>query len=184
MDHVTLGRRVAQAREAADISQGKLGELVALDRTAINRAENGDRKLTMTEMIAIAAALRRPLAYFVNDPPPAVVNRRTALARAPEGTGALRHESSAVLDIELELFAADVRMLLEMTLLVPLVRDRDARTPRSHKDAEQSSRAGFGRSWGSVRIRSWTWAESANGWVSTRIRWLWVRTVQTEDASR
>ena len=76
MDHLTLGRRVAQAREERGISQGKLGELVGLDRTAINRAEGGDRKLTMTEMVAIAEALERPLGFFVNDPLPAVVNRR------------------------------------------------------------------------------------------------------------
>ena len=76
MDHATLGLRVARARTEADVSQGKLGEMVGLDRSAISRAEKGERKLTMAEMVAIAEALGRPLGFFVNDPVPAVVNRR------------------------------------------------------------------------------------------------------------
>jgi len=132
MDHVTLGRRVAQQREEAGISQGKLGELVGLDRTAINRAESGDRKLTMTEMVAIAEALKRPLGLFVNDPLPAVVNRRTDLANAPDDA---RHDTTRALDAEIELFAADVLMLFEMGLIAPVKRDQDARTPQSHDEA-------------------------------------------------
>lgn len=61
MDYATLGLRVAQARSEADVSHGKLVELVGLDRTAIARAEKGERKLTMAEMVAIAEALGRPL---------------------------------------------------------------------------------------------------------------------------
>ncbi|SOJ52962.1 hypothetical protein MSIMFB_00467 [Mycobacterium simulans] len=133
MDHVTLGRRVAQAREEAGISQGKLGELVGLDRTAINRAEGGDRKLAMTEMVAIAEALGRPLGYFVNDPLPAVVNRRRDLANAGDDA---RHDTTQALDAEIELFAFDALMLLEMGLIAAVKRDQDARTPQNHDEAE------------------------------------------------
>jgi transcriptional regulator with XRE-family HTH domain/Zn-dependent peptidase ImmA (M78 family) len=128
MDHVTLGRRVAQAREEAGISQGKLGELVGLDRTAINRAEKGERKLTMTEMVAIAELLGQPLGYFVNDPVPAIVSRRSDLA--------LPHDTTRALDTAIELFASDALMLLETGLLKPVKRDPDARTPKSHNEAE------------------------------------------------
>lgn len=133
MDHVTLGYRVAQAREEAGISQGKLGELVGLDRTAINRAESGDRKLTMTEMVAIAEALERPLGFFVNDPLPAVMNRRRDLANAPDDA---RHDTTHALDAEIALFASDALMLLEMGLIAPVKRDQDARTPQDHNEAE------------------------------------------------
>ena len=132
MDHVTLGRRVAQARDDSDMPQGKLGELVGLDRTAINRAERGERKLTMTEMVAIAEALDRPLGYFVNDPLPAVVSRRTDLA--------LPHDTTRALDTDIELFASDSQMLLKMGLIEPVKRDGDARTPQTHQDAEQLAR--------------------------------------------
>ncbi|OIN78463.1 helix-turn-helix domain-containing protein [Mycobacterium malmoense] len=138
MDHATLGRRVAQAREEAGISQGKLGELVGLDRTAINRAESGDRKLTMTEMVAIAEALERPLGFFVNDPLPAVVNRRRDLVNAPDDA---RHDTTQALDAEIELFASDALMLLEMDLLAPVKRDQDARTPQNHDEAEHLAAA-------------------------------------------
>ncbi|OMC54243.1 hypothetical protein A5747_17245 [Mycobacterium sp. IS-836] len=133
MDHVTLGQRVAQARQERGISQGKLGELVGLDRTAINRAEGGDRKLTMTEMVAIAEALERPLGFFVNDPLPAVVNRRRDLVNAPDDA---RHDTTQALDDAIELFASDALMLLEMDLLPRAERNQDARTPQTYEEAE------------------------------------------------
>src|SRR6478609_9182040 len=128
MDHVTLGRRVAQARDDAGMTQKKLGELVGLDRTAINRAEKGERKLTMTEMVAIAEVLGRPLGYFVNDPVPAVVSRRS--------DSALPHDTTRALDTDIELFASDVLMLLGMGLLKPVKREPEAHTPQSHDEAE------------------------------------------------
>ena len=133
MDHLTLGRRVAQAREERGFSQGKLGELVGLDRTAINRAEGGDRKLTMTEMVAIADALDRPLGFFVNDPLPAVVNRRRDLAVDSDDA---RHDTTPALDYQIELFASDALMLVEMKLLTPVRRDDGARAPQDHIEAE------------------------------------------------
>lgn len=133
MDHATLGQRVAQAREDADMSQGKLAELVGIDRTALNRAEKGERKLTMTEMVAIAEALARPLAFFVNDPVPAVVSRRSDLAQA--------HDTSRALDSEIQLFASDAKVLLDMGLLFRANRLPAARPPRDHRDAEQLAQA-------------------------------------------
>ena len=132
MDHVTLGHRVARAREDAGIPQSKLAELVDMERTALVRAEKGERKLAMTEMVAIAEALRRPLAFFVNEPLPAVVSRRSDSARPDE--------TSRALDDEIELFASDTRTLLDMGLLHPVKRDQEARTPHTHQDAEQLAR--------------------------------------------
>ena len=134
MDHATLGLRVARARTEADVSQGKLGEMVGLDRSAISRAEKGERKLTMAEMVAIAEALGRPLGFFVNDPVPAVVNRRTDLASAPDDA---RHDTTQALDTEIELFASDALMLVEMGLIAPVIREQDGRTPKGHDEAER-----------------------------------------------
>lgn len=132
MDHVTLGRRVAQARDDAGITQGKLAELIEIERSALSRAEAGERKLAMTEMVAIAEALRRPLSFFVNDPVPAVVNRRSDLA--------LPHETTRALDDEIEMLAGDVAVLRGMDLLRPLTQARVS-TPQTHQDAERLARS-------------------------------------------
>ncbi len=100
--------------------------------------KKGERRLTMAEMVAIAEALGRPLGFFVNDPLPAVVNRRRDLANAPEDA---RHDTTEALDTEIELFAADALMLLEMGLLAPVKRDREARTPQGHEEAEHLASA-------------------------------------------
>lgn len=128
MDHLTLGQRVARAREDAGIPQSKLAEMVKMERTALGRAEKGERKLAMTEMVAIAEALRRPLAYFVNEPLPAVVNRRSDNVR--------QDETSQALDDEIEIFASDAQALLDFGLLQPVVRNQQDRTPQSYTDAE------------------------------------------------
>lgn len=127
MDKELLGRRLAQARDDAGVTQEALGRAVGLDRTAIVRLEKGDRKLSVPELVAVAEVLGRPLAYFVADPVPAVVSRRR------DATG--EHGSSRALDTELEAFAADVRTLVGMGLLTTVAHDPAARTPRDHDDA-------------------------------------------------
>jgi len=128
VDKLMLGERLARAREAAGMTQDGLGQVVNLDRTAISRLEAGDRKLSVPELVAIAAALGRPLSYFVSPPVPAVVSRRSDPTQA--------HETTRALDIEMETFAADVRTLVEMVLVVPVGRALPARTPTSHTAAE------------------------------------------------
>ena len=128
VDKLVLGERLARARDAAGMTQEGLGRAVHLDRTAISRLEAGDRKLSVPELVAIAAALGRPLSYFVSPPVPAVVSRRSDPTQA--------HETTHALDIELETFAADLRTLVEMALVVPVGRPVSERTPRDHVAAE------------------------------------------------
>lgn len=110
------------------MTQEGLGRAVGLDRTAITRLESGERKLAVPELVAIANALGRPLAYFVTTPVAAVVSRRTDTAHA--------HATTRVLGAELEQFAADLRTLLDMGLVPPFERPAHARVPRSHAAAE------------------------------------------------
>lgn len=126
MDKEVLGRRLAQAREDAGVTQEALARAVGLDRTAVVRLEKGERRLSVPELVAVAEVLRRPLAFFVAEPLPAVVNRRR------DGTG--EHGSSRVLDTELEAFAGDVRTLVTMGLLEVAPPDRTRHTPRNHTD--------------------------------------------------
>lgn len=112
------------------MTQDGLGRAVELDRSAISRLEKGDRKLNVPELVQIAAVLGRPLSYFVADPVPAVVSRRSDTAHA--------HATTRQLDVELEQFSSDVRGLLERNLLP--TRERIIRhTPQDHAGAESTA---------------------------------------------
>lgn len=132
VDLLELGRRVAQARDVADVTQDGLGRAVGLDRTAIKHLEDGERKLNITELTAIAQALDRPLSFFVDPPVPAVVRRRA-------DTG-LQHSTSRALDIELDQFASDLRTLLEVDVITPVARTGGG-TPDDEIRVEQMAKA-------------------------------------------
>lgn len=129
MDKAALGQRLSQAREEAGMTQDGLGRAVSLDRTAITRLEKGERRLNVTELVAIANVLKRPLSYFVNESVPAVVSRRGDTSQA--------HVSTRALDTELDQFAADVRTLLEMKLVDALGREPELGVPKDHGAAER-----------------------------------------------
>ncbi|MCI2266974.1 helix-turn-helix domain-containing protein [Sediminivirga luteola] len=130
MDKRTLGARIALARELTGMTQEVLGRAVGLDRTAITRLEKGERKLNVSELVAISAALDRPLAYFVEDPVQSVVSRR-------RGSG-VTHRTTDVMDAELQSFAADARVLLDLGLLDAVKRSHLG-TLRDHDTAERQA---------------------------------------------
>lgn len=132
MDKLALGQRITQAREDAGMTQEEVGLAVGLDRSAVSRLEKGERKLSVPELVGVARKLGRPLAYFVAEPVPAAVSRRSDTAQA--------HDTTRALDAELEHFAADVRLCLEMSLLRPMVRPADVCTPKDHESAELMAR--------------------------------------------
>lgn len=121
-----LGRRIAEAREDARRTQAEVAALVGLDRTALVRIENGSRKVSATELVAIAGALERPIDWFVVAPPPAVISRR----RDPAVGG-----SSRRLDIALEHVARDVSLLIERRI-IPYGERVSRDTPESFDAAE------------------------------------------------
>jgi len=133
-----LGERIARARALVGRTQGSLGEALGLDRSAVSRIERGERKVGVTELLAIAETLGRPLAFFVAEPVPAVANRRR--------DGEHAHESNVLLDEELRSFSSDVQGLLDMGIIDAIDRESLAlRTLHTHSDAEQAA--------GSVRER-------------------------------
>lgn len=107
MEQVDFGRRIAQARADAEITQAELAKATGLDRTAIAKVESGSRRITASELVAVAAALELPIDWFVTDSPPAVVSRRTdpAIGR------------SRRLDLTVERLARDVDFLVEQKVL-------------------------------------------------------------------
>jgi transcriptional regulator with XRE-family HTH domain len=59
-----LGIRIRDARERLQLSQEDLAEAVSKDQHAISQYENGNRKLSVTDLPAFAKALNVPLLYF------------------------------------------------------------------------------------------------------------------------
>ncbi|MEU2172864.1 MULTISPECIES: helix-turn-helix domain-containing protein [Nocardia] len=123
-----LGERIAAARKSLDLTQDHLANRVGIERTALGRIEKGERKVSAVELVDLAAALDTPLSWFVRDPLPAVVSRRSEAGPT--------HESTARLDRALEVFSGDVAALVT-TGVIKAIADRPTwQTPQSHADCE------------------------------------------------
>jgi transcriptional regulator with XRE-family HTH domain len=132
MDGKVLGERIAQARKGLDLTQEHLANLVGIDRSALGLIEKGRRKVSAVELVDLAAALDTPLAWFVRDPLPAVISRRSETGPS--------HELTARLDRELELFSGDVASLLASGV-IDAVDDRPTwQVPRSYAESEGVAR--------------------------------------------
>ncbi len=90
------------------MTQTDLGHAVGLDRTSIAKLEAGARKVSATELVAIASALDRPIDWFVVESPPSVVSRRT--------DAAVRGRSPSM-DVKIDRLARDVAFLIDQGIL-------------------------------------------------------------------
>lgn len=125
VNETRLGQRVSEARSAAGLTQGELGAETNIERSAINKIENGSRRVSAFELSAIAVALGRRMDWFLTDPAPAIVSRRER-----EGT------SSRTVDIELERAARDVEQVDELTHSLSLVECKFQPMPTNSEEAE------------------------------------------------
>lgn len=91
------------------MTQADLGRAVGLDRTAVAKLEAGVRRVSATELVAIASALDRPIDWFVVESPPSVVSRRSD--RSVGG-------QSMALDIRIDRLARDVAFLFDQGILI------------------------------------------------------------------
>ncbi len=121
-----LGQRIAEAREASGATQAELAAGVGLERTALVKIEAGTRKISATELVALAHALSRPVDWFFSESPTAVVSRR----RDPAVGGFSRR-----LDLALEPAARDVAYLADRRILTYSGR-ATRKVPESFDDAE------------------------------------------------
>lgn len=131
MDRVTLGRRIAEARDLANMTQESVARAIGIDRTAVVLLEKGDRHLKVPELVRLAEVLGRPLSFFVEEPVPAAVSRRSTPHAA--------HDSTRQLDAEIDQFAIDLRSVARMGLLPPAGPSEDAHVPRNHDEAERAA---------------------------------------------
>ncbi len=113
------------------MTQADLAAIIGLERTALVRIESGERKVSATELVAIASALDRPVDWFFTESPAAVVSRR----RDPAVGG-----FSRALDRALELAARDVANLEGRHMLPSVERPPPRTAPESFEDAEGLAR--------------------------------------------
>ncbi|MGC4113161.1 MAG: XRE family transcriptional regulator [Myxococcales bacterium] len=125
-----LGSRLADARKAAGLTQADLAREVGLDRTAVTKIETGARSVDSLELSRIAAALKRPVDWFLFPSPRLVASRRKALDVSNERPA----------DVQLEMLARDVEQMIEMgALRLPDVL-RPAGAVKTVEDAERAAR--------------------------------------------
>ncbi len=67
MTDLQLGSRIAQAREAAHLTQEELGKTLGVGKSVVSRIEAGQRPITATELEALAQRLHLPIEAFVLD---------------------------------------------------------------------------------------------------------------------
>jgi Zn-dependent peptidase ImmA (M78 family)/transcriptional regulator with XRE-family HTH domain len=134
-----IGGRVRESRLAVGLTQADLAGQVSLDRTALAKAEAGDRRLDALELFGLARALGVPVDHFVVRAPLALVSRRAAPA-ATADPAAVRDEFRT--QVGLQAWHRDVRQLVELDMLKPprpfrcsvTVSDRSA-APRAAAEA-------------------------------------------------
>ena len=129
-DQQQLGQRVADARIEAELTQADLAAAIDLDRTAVAKIEAGSRRVSAVELGRIAAALGRPLDWFLVEGPQAVVSRRTDAAAG---------QRSVPLDRAVEKVASDVEFLVEQGTFSPPATDLRLEPPRDLPEAERAA---------------------------------------------
>lgn len=80
VDSETIGRRIAEARARARLTQAELAGATGLDRTALAKIETGARRITALELAGIAEHTGESFESFVTEPPTAVVSYRLGSA--------------------------------------------------------------------------------------------------------
>jgi Zn-dependent peptidase ImmA (M78 family)/transcriptional regulator with XRE-family HTH domain len=76
-DSESIGRRIADARARARLTQADLARAVGLERSALAKIEIGARRVTALELARIAEQTDEAFEWFVTDPPPAVISYRS-----------------------------------------------------------------------------------------------------------
>ncbi|MFF3442158.1 helix-turn-helix domain-containing protein [Streptosporangium sp. NPDC002721] len=78
IDAETLGRRIAEARGRAGLTQAELAALIPLDRSALAKIEGGDRRISALELAKLSDVIGVRIEWFIQDAPAAIVSRRNA----------------------------------------------------------------------------------------------------------
>lgn len=98
------------ARRQQGLTQVELATAMRVDRTVVTKIEAGLRTVDSLELARLSKVLRRPIGWFVREPSPSVVSRRSG-----------REDLIRSEDIQLEELAQDVEQLIELGVLSPVM---------------------------------------------------------------
>lgn len=73
-----LGQRIREERKFRGQTQEEVARKVTIDRTVLNKIENGSRRVAALELVSIAEAIGVRMAAFFEEPVPAVVSHRSS----------------------------------------------------------------------------------------------------------
>ena len=62
-----IGKRLQKAREEAQLSQEELASLLSITQSALSNYELGKRRLYLGNLEQIAAILKKPIGYFLEE---------------------------------------------------------------------------------------------------------------------
>jgi len=111
-----IGERVRESRLALGLTQAQLAGRVGLERTALAKAEAGDRRLDALELFRLSDILGLPISHFLLRPPAAMVSRRVALT---EDVATAVSRDGYLVEARLLGWLRDVQQLVELGLLQP-----------------------------------------------------------------
>lgn len=80
MDNGMVGKRIADYRQRAGMTQQELAGEAGMERSALAKVETGNRRVGVAELAAVAAALGVRMEWFLQPAPDDVVAYRSALA--------------------------------------------------------------------------------------------------------
>jgi transcriptional regulator with XRE-family HTH domain len=103
MEKVTpelLGRRIRDERKLRGQTQEQVAQKINVDRTVLNKIENGTRRVSALELADIASAIEVRMAVFFNEAVPAVVSHRSAQGLDTEDSQIDRYLSDLASDVE------------------------------------------------------------------------------------
>lgn len=127
VDAVTLGRRVADARTRAGLTQAELAGRADLDRSALAKVEVGSRRVTAVELARIAESLDVRVDSLLVDAPPSLVEHRNAQEPG---------SATPAIDVWIEKSARDVEFLKQHDPNWLTPGSPPFRPPRTHDEAE------------------------------------------------
>ncbi|MBL6983675.1 MAG: helix-turn-helix transcriptional regulator [Anaerolineales bacterium] len=62
---IEMGKKVRAARAEAGMTQGSLAEMVGRRQATISDIEHGKKEMGLSTLVLIAAALNKPISYFL-----------------------------------------------------------------------------------------------------------------------
>lgn len=112
------------------MTQVMLAAEVQLDRSSLAKIETGTRRVTALELARIAIALDARIEWFLTDPPPSVVSRRS------------RHrlgEVDSAIELQLDRIARNIEFVIREARDFPLAAIEPLERPSSRDGAEQAA---------------------------------------------